>query len=372
MWILFQLKRMELKVMTWRHRLNATVLDINSNSDGDVWICWEMFNVFYTLHLEATSHMFHPSWLYQRDTSLWISCILSTRPSQSVAGVCVFNPVIATANVSPGFAVCILSRLQNMDICRHSNLPQHLEINQPETWTSNKTWYWNILFFKWIWCSVYINVMTNAWSFVWIFLWHREAAPMPTPPGRIRPRRTVFERLSQAPLGDWAAHGRCKGCICLNLWSTWRAFVCRITWWEWNLHSQFIEQTCNISVLFGWIRKILYSITRKGSSLRQPPKNQPVSLIWGWHLIRHTHTHMAIYVHIYIYDLFIYLFIYLSIYLFSYLVCHYVTSILHDTEQCNPICSQSTVLFRIKCKANLPLFATCGRGDTEAKIRWFA
>ena len=100
-----------------------------------------MLNVFYTLHLEATSHMFHPSWLYQRDTSLWISCILSTWPSQSVAGVCVFNPVIATANVSHGFPVYILSRLHNMDICRHSNLPQHLEINQPETWTSNKTRY---------------------------------------------------------------------------------------------------------------------------------------------------------------------------------------------------------------------------------------
>ena len=50
-----------------------------------------------------------------------------------------------------------------------------------------------------------------------------------------------------------------------------------------------------------------------------------------------------------------YVFIHLSI----YLVCHYVTSRLHDSEQCNPICSQSTVLSRIKCKASLPLFATC-------------
>lgn len=133
MWILFQLKRMELRVMTWRHRLNATILDINSDSDGDVRICWDMFPVFCTLRLEATSHMFHPSWLYQSDVSLWLSCILSTWPSQSVAGVCVFNPVIATAPVLHGFnSLHSFTFAENGylmiydDICRHSKLPQHL------------------------------------------------------------------------------------------------------------------------------------------------------------------------------------------------------------------------------------------------------
>ncbi len=55
--------------------------------------------------------------------------------------------------------------------------------------------------------------------------------------------------------------------------------------------------------------------------------------------------------------------IYLHLYL---LLCHYVTSILHDTAQCNPIGTQSTLFSRINCKANLLLFATFGRGDIEA------
>ena len=210
-----------------------------------------------------------------------------------------------------------------------------------------------VVFFEY---AVYINVMTNAWSFVWIFL-KNLVRLLPCP-----------RRRAESVHGARSSRDSPRLC-----WGTERHMAhmadARVVFvWTCDPHGELfyaglldenefcIVNSSNKNVIF------LFCLGEFERYCTASPLkvvywgNLPKITLFHWYggdILQDTRTHGNIqYLYIYMIYLFICLFVYL--FEFIYLVCHYVTSILHDTEQ------------------NLPLFATCGRGDTEAKIRWFA